>query len=53
MAVLGLFLWFLFVGDERQSQIALEILTTLLTAIGGYGVIYTLTQASRWLIGRE
>ena len=48
--VLGLLLWFAFVGDERQSGIALDVLTTLLTGIGGYGVIHTFTLASRRLM---
>lgn len=49
--VLGLLLWFAFVGDERQSGIALEVLRTLLTGIGGYGVIHAVTLASRRLMG--
>ncbi len=49
--VLGLLLWFAFVGDERQSAIALEVLKTLLTGIGGYGVIHSVTLAARRLMG--
>ena len=51
IVVTCVFLWFLFVGDERQTEIALSVLKTLLTAVGGYGVIHSALHAFRWLMG--
>lgn len=49
--VLGLLLWFLFFGSEDQRQVALQVLITLFTAFGGYGVISILVQGFRSLMG--
>lgn len=47
----GVLLWFLFFGNDFQSDSALRVLETILTAVGGFGAGYAGLLAFRWLMG--
>ena len=51
--LLGAFCYVLFWGTAEQSDVAIRILTTLGTGVGGFGVIYAVITAFRALLTKR
>ena len=52
VAFLALIMIMLFWGNDAQSAIALSLIATLGTAVGGFGFFYAVIRLVSWLMGR-
>ena len=48
----GLFFWMIFFGDDAQRTVALDILKTVGTGLGGFGIVWFLLHGIRQLLAR-
>ena len=48
----GLFFWMIFFGNDAQRTVALDILKTVGTGLGGFGIIWFLLHGIRQLFAR-
>ena len=49
----GLFFWMIFFGDDAQRTVALDILETVGTGLGGFGIVWFLWNGIRRLLAQQ